>query len=378
MKMKKLHWICLSVLMMVCATASAGTADSSKVKLAYDIKYDMNFDNREFSKSKFSPSMTIFGARFTPTVGFAVEQPGDLTHKVMIGADVMADFGVSQDSTDLAGEITFWYQLDKKIGKTSLGLQAGIFPRSSMEADYSEAFFSDSLRFYDNNLEGILLKLRRPGAYFELGCDWMGKYSKYSRERFMVFSGGAGKILPFLSAGYSAYMYHYANSGQVRGVVDNFLVYPYLQFDFAQMTGLQKLSLQAGWIETMQNDRVNIGHYMFSGGANVEFDIKHWNFGIRNVAYYGNTLMPLYNIKDKRGNKYGSNLYPGDPFYRVDDKDSFEVGLYDRVEAYYDLNLDDYLKLRVTAAFHIAGFKYAGCQQMVRLMFDLNELLDRK
>lgn len=376
--MNRLRLIWLAVLLIVCATASAGTADSSRVKLAYDIKYDMNFDNREFSKSKFSPSMTIFGARFTPSVGFAVEQPGNLRHKVMIGADVMADFGVSQDSTDLGGEITFWYQLDKKIGETSLGLQAGIFPRSSMEAYYSEAFFSDSLRFYDNNLEGILLKVRRPKAYFELGCDWMGKYSKYSRERFMVFSGGAGKVLPFMSVGYSAYMYHYANSWQVKGVVDNFLVNPYVQFDLSQITGLQALSVRAGWIETMQNDRVNIGHYMFSGGANVEVDVRHWNVGIRNVAYYGNTIMPLYNVYDKQGKKYGSSLYPGDPFYRVDDKDSFENGLYDRVEAYYDLNLDDYLKLRVTAAFHISGFKYAGCQQMVRLLFDLNELLDRK
>ena len=367
----------MSLLLMVCADALAGTADSTKLSFAYDVNFETRFDNREFSKSRYSSSMTIFGAHLKPSIGISVEQPGNLKHKVMLGFDMMSDFGVSQDSTKLLHELTFWYQLEKKIGRTVLGLQAGIFPRSEMKAHYSEAFFSDSLKFYDENLEGMILKLHRPKAYFELGCDWMGRYDRYTRERFMVFSGGGGKILPFLSIGYAAYMYHFANSGTVKGVVDNFLLNPYVLLDFSKMTGLQKLSLRAGWLETMQNDRVNIGHYMFSGGADVELDVRHWNAGIRNVLYYGNSLMPLYNIHDKGGNKYGNILYPGDPFYRVNDDGTFESGLYDRVEAYYDLNLNDFLKLRVTGAFHFTHKKYAGCQQIVHLLFNLHELTDR-
>lgn len=375
---RNLQFIFLLILASVCSLQlHAAGNDSTKVGFAYDVKFDMDFDNREFARSAFSPSMTIFGARLTPSVGVAVRQPGNLTHKLMLGVDVMKDFGSAKD-TVRSKEINFYYLLEKQAGKTGLSLQAGIFPRRSMEAYYSEAFFSDSFKFYDSNLEGIILKLRRPKAYFELGCDWMGQYAYYERERFMVFSGGTGKIFPFLSLGYSAYMYHYANSGKVKGVVDNFLLNPYVKLDFGQMTGIQVLSLRAGWIQNLQNDRKNIGHYLFTGGAEVELDVRHWNAGIRNVLYAGKSLMPLYDIADAGGIKYRDKLYFGDPFYRLNDDGTLGAGLYDRVEAYYDLNVNDFLKMRVTAAFHFNHVKYAGCQQMVRLVFDLQELLDRQ
>ena len=376
--MKNIHSIRLIILLSVIGLdAFASSADSTKVNLVYDVRFDMNFDNREFAKNDFSPAMTIFGARLTPSVGVAVKQPGNLKHKVMLGVDVMKDFGAPADSS-LFRELNLYYQLDKKAGKTAFSLQAGIFPRSSMEAYYSEAFFSDSLKFYDNNLEGLMLKLRRPKAYFELGCDWMGQYGMNQRERFMVFSGGSGKIFSFMSLGYSAYMYHYANSHQVKGVVDNFLLNPYVKFDFAEMTGMQSLALRGGWIQNMQNDRRNLGHYLFTGGAEVELDVRHWNIGIRNNFYIGQPLMPMYNIKDAIGQKYGNNIYFGDPFYRLNDDGTFGNGFYNRAEAYYDLNINDFLKMRVTAAFHITHMKYAGCQQMVRLVFDLQKLMDKK
>ena len=375
--MKNLHFICLLILMSFCGIkASAQSADSSKVNFVYDVKFDMDFDNREFAKNKFSPSMTIFGARITPSVGVSVKQSGGISHKVMLGVDAMKNFGSPDDST-LKEEMTLYYILEKKAEKTAFSLQAGVFPRSSMEAYYSEAFFSDSLKFYDNNLEGVLLKLRRPKAYFELGCDWMGQYGRNNRERFMVFSGGSGKIFPFLEYGYAAYMYHYANSVKVKGVVDNFLLNPYLRFDFAKMTGLQALSLRAGWLQTMQNDRKNLGHYMFSGGADVELDVRYWNFGVRNNFYFGKTLMPLYHIKDTSGMSYSNNLYFGDPFFRVNDDGTYGAGFYNRAEAYYSLNLNEYLKLRATAAFHFNHTGYLGCQQMLRLVFDLQELLSK-
>lgn len=375
--MKNLHFICLLILMSFCGIkADAQSADSSKVNFVYDVKFDMDFDNREFARNRFSPSMTIFGARITPSVGVSVRQDGGINHKVLLGVDAMKNFG-APDGSALKEEVTLYYILEKKAEKTDFSLQAGIFPRSSMEAHYSEAFFSDSLKFYDNNLEGVLLKLRRPKAYFELGCDWMGQYGRDSRERFMVFSGGSGKIFPFLDYGYAAYMYHYANSGKANGVVDNFLLNPYIRFDFAKMTGLQALSLKAGWLQTMQNDRKNLGSYIFSGGVDVELDVRYWNFGIRNNFYCGKTLMPLYHIKDNAGIKYGNNLYFGDPFFRVNDDGTYGTGFYNRAEAYYALNLNEYLTLRATAAFHFNHKGYLGCQQMLRLVFNLQELLSK-
>ena len=173
--------------------AVAADAQKKDVKFAYDVDFEMNFDNREFYRSAFTNSMTIFGARLTPSVGLEHVGKDGSHHRLMVGIDVMKDFGASPISELLAGgktdetalrqnnlnlfrEITLYYRLQKQLRNMEMTIYAGIFPRKNMEGRYSQAFFSDSLKFYDNNLEGLLLKFRRPKAYFELGCDWMGQY----------------------------------------------------------------------------------------------------------------------------------------------------------------------------------------------------------
>ncbi len=92
----------------------------------------------------------------------------------MVGIDIMKDFGNSPvppeftsgssgetserlNNTSLLRELTLYYRLDKRFGKTAMTMYAGIFPRRfTDEKEYSKAFFSDSLAFYDNNLEGLL------------------------------------------------------------------------------------------------------------------------------------------------------------------------------------------------------------------------------
>ena len=118
--MKRLLYI---IIALSCAISLQ--AQEKSLKFAYDVDFEMNFDNREFYRSAFSRSMTI------------------------------------------------------------MTLYAGIFPRRNMADRYSGAFFSDSLKFYDNNLEGILLKFKHPKAEFEIGCEWMGQYS-------MIFTSGEG------------------------------------------------------------------------------------------------------------------------------------------------------------------------------------------
>lgn len=240
--MRLLHIAAFILLSSLPLAASAGEsdADSSKVKVrfAYDLDFDMQFDNREFYKSDFTTSMTIFGARLTPAVGVSLEQKNGVRHRLMTGIDVMKDFGAAPvpagyapaDSPDadprlnnlnLFKEISLYYSVSKQLGKTGFEMVAGVFPRRFSEGSYSQAFFSDSLRFYDNNLEGLLLKFKRPQAYFEVGCDWMGMTGRYRKERFMIFTSGEGKVLPFLSLGYAAYLYHFAGAEVSPGVVDN-------------------------------------------------------------------------------------------------------------------------------------------------------------
>lgn len=394
------------------------TVSGSKASFVYDVDFETRFDNREFQgKSSYTPSMTIFGARLTPQIGLVLhdslhnlpqtssngdvkDSKGGAEHRLMLGVDLFKDFGSGKDM-NLFREMTLFYNLRKRIGKTDFEMYAGVFPRKAMGNSnfcggicsstsssmrgcsavmglYSNAFFSDSLAFYDNNLEGLLLKFTREKAYFEVGCDWMGQYGQNRREKFMVFTSGEGKVLPFMSLGYAGYMLHYANSVQVKGLIDNILVNPYMRFDLGQNVGLQTLSLRLGWLQAMQRDRKHVGEFVFPCGGEFDQEVRKWNVGVYNRMFFGQNMMPYYSGADDGGFKYGSSLYYGDPFYRVHDDGSTGAGFYDRLELYYEPQIGDCLSIRVSALFRFNGAKYSGSQQMVCIRFNLSELLGRR
>ena len=387
--MKRLIRYCLIFISLSAFAAEAWAGEDEDIRFAYDVDFETKFDNREFSRSEFSSSMTIFGARLTPSVGISIAQPEkSMNHRLMAGIDVMKDFGASPISSSLAGdasdeassrlsnlnlfrEITLYYQLEKKMDDTKLELYAGIFPRRAMEGSYSDVFFSDSLRFYDNNLEGILFKLHRPKGYWEVGCDWFGMKGQVRKEKFMIYTSGQRSVTPFMNIGLSGYMYHFAGSRKARGVVDNILINPYMSFEFGRMLEFQKFNVRLGWVQAMQHDRVNVGHYVFPGGGELDLDISNWNVGIRNRLFFGNDMMPYYNSADTGGDKYGNRLYFGDPFYRIHDDGSQTAGLYDRFEVYYEPHVGKYLSIRIAARFHFNGNAYSGCQQIVGVRFNL-------
>lgn len=371
--MKRTNFLRILAVLIISLISVSLKASDGKVKLAYDVDFETRFDNREFYKSAFSKSMTIFGARLNPSIGVYVPQNDkSLEHHLMIGADVMKDFGSSEGT--LIRDFTIYYRMNKTLQDAGLELYAGIFPRRASEGHYSEAFFSDSLKFYDNNLEGILLKLRRPSGYWEVGCDWMGQFGEVTKERFMIFSSGVRNITSFFDVGFSGYMYHFAGSQKARGVVDNILLNPYLKFDFARNAGFQELSVRVGWLQAMQHDRVFVGHYVFPGGGEVDLGIMKWNVGIQNRLYCGAGLMPYYNNDDASGDKYGSRLYQGDPFYRMHDDGTSGISTYDRFDVFYEPHVGKYLSVRIAARFHFHGARYSGCQQIVALRFNMNNI----
>ncbi len=385
--------LAVSLLAVSVLSHEAKGQDDGKVRLAYDVDFEMNFDNREFYRSDFSESMTIFGARLIPSVGISIPQ-GDrnMNHRLMVGIDIMKNFGASplhgnidgtlsdetasrQNNLDLFQEMTLYYRMDRMTEKTGLELYAGIFPRQTLEGNWSQAFFSDSLKFYDNNLEGLLLKIRRPKSYYEVGCDWIGQKGYARKEKFMLFSAGESRITPFFRVGYAGYMYHFAGSRKARGVVDNILLNPYVKFDFGDMMNLQEFSMRFGWLQAMQHDRVFVGHYVFPGGGEFDLTMRKWDIGITNRLFYGMNMMPYYNSTDTGGDKYGTRLYLGDPFYRIHDDGSVGHGLYDRLDISYEPHIGRYLKIRIAARFHFNNMTYSGCQQIVGIIFNLNQLI---
>ena len=371
--------IIIFLILAFVAVTVAQARQNEHVWVAYDVDFEMKFDNREYYKSAFSNSMTIFGARLTPTVGLTFQSSDGARHSVMAGIDMMKDFGSQKGSLeDHLQEPTLYYRLERNCGKMDLELYAGIFSRNKSEGKYSEAFFSDSLRFYYNNLEGILVKFKYPKSYYEVGCDWTGQYGQTRRERFIVYSSGESKVADILTLGYSGYMYHFAGSQQVRGVVDNILLNPYACLDFSHLTGFQTLSLRLGWLQGLQHDRRMVGHYVRPGGGEVDVEVRKWNVGVKNSMFYGSDMMPYYNNADFAGIKYGTSLYFGDPFYRVHDDSATGPGLYDRLEVYWNPYVSSCLDIKVRALFHFHGSHYSGCQQMVSLNFNLDKLLERK
>lgn len=333
----------------------------------YDVDFEFRFDNREYDASSYSKSMTIFGARVSPVVGLGISSRNGLSsHALMAGADVLKDFG----SPDIKAGMLLYYKWDRRFRKTDVTMTAGIFPRRMMQGEYSTAFFSDSLKFYDSSLEGLLLTFRRPRSFYEIGCDWMGKYGENTRERFMIFGSGYGYLTKFFRLGLSAYMYHYAGSENVTGVVDNILVNPYAAFELGRLTGLQRLSFSLGYLQSMQNDRRNVGNYVFPGGGEFVFSIRNWNVGIENRLFYGAGMMPYYDSTDAAGVKYGNSLYFGDAFYRV--RINGGNGIYDRLEVFYAPYIAPFVQLKVAAVCHFnEGF--SGWQQIVSINVDLND-----
>lgn len=339
------------------------SAKTPGLSFEYGVDADFRFDNREFGKSndKVAPSMTIGAIAVTPTIGVGMLQNGNAKHRVMAGIDLRHDFG-SEQKYDVFQEVTLWYDADVKLPKGNFKAAAGVFPRRFVEGDYSEAFWSDSLKFQDRNLDGLLLKYRSSDFFAELGADWMGMSGYERKERFEIFTAGCWNAKDWLSLGWAAMMYHYAGSDLAPGVVDNHKVNAYVKLDAASFTGMQELSLKAGPMFTYQWDRERDEKPSGPLGAEIVLTAKRWNVCIQNTTYAGQNLLPYYNGFDTGGFKYGNNLYRGQVFYS---------GFYDRIEACWTPRITDWLRLSLGARFHFNADGYLGCQQVIQLSVSL-------
>jgi hypothetical protein len=333
----------------------------------YDADFEYYFDNREFDyrHTNYTTSMTINAARLTPWVGVRIPQKNFVTHSLRLGVDLKRNMGEQLDAASAIGDLLFYYNVDARLRRGRISGTFGLYPRKMSEGEYSYAFMSDSLRFFDNNLEGMLMKWRSPRLYAEIGCDWMGMYGQNRRERFKIFSSGSWKLEDGLSAGWAAVMYHYAGSAGQPGVVDNHLLNPYIRYDFSNSTWLDELSLKFGGLLSYQWDRLE-DEGCLPMGAEIEFNMLYRKLGLRNTLYVGDDLMPYYS-RVRYGKKYGSELYSGSPFY------SGGRG-YDRLEFFWAPQISAWLRLNVSMVFHFTDEMqpFSGWQQKVSLIFDLD------
>ena len=392
----------ITVITLLLASALSGQAQQ-KATFSYGADFQYYFDNREYdgAGNRFETSGTVHAARLTPTVGVKVEGER-LTHRLTLGIDVMKNMGeapVSESDKDLQNiglfrEMTFWYGLESQRRKDKFSLFAGIFPRKysffgSGYPDWSSdavktdlvpsLFVSDVNQFYDNNIEGLLLKYETRRGYCEAGLDWMGMIGHERRERFQIFSYGSFALAgDFLRAGWTATMCHFANTLEYRGVVDNILVSPFVTLTSGKRDF--RWSAKLSYIQGIHQDRINETGLEPAFGGLLTLNLGYKKIGVLNDSYYGNGQMPYWFTIDGGGNMLGQDLYSGSPFYRVCDEDGNwrHSGFYDRAEIYWQPYIADFVRLRLSAVFHFMGEVYEGCQQKLSVLFDLGRALEGK
>jgi hypothetical protein len=237
---------------------------------------------------------------------------------------------------------------------------AGRFSRKSVIGHYSNAFFSDSSRFFDANMDGLLLQYKKEGGYAELAFDWDSRQSKTRREKFMIFSSALQKK-GIVYGGYNFSMYHYAMVTDGSGVVDNVWVLPFVGIDLDRRAFFDRLSLEVGWLQTFQDDRSNEGKYVKPAGVHIEARIEKYKFGILNTVFRGDCMMPYYE-------RYGSELYRGDSFY------STTNGGYNRLEIYWKPLQRGDMDFKVSSVHHYDGHVWSW-QQLVSFTVSLIDMI---
>jgi hypothetical protein len=315
----------------------------------WDVYFDTQFDNREYN-SNFSNSQTFFGAKLTPDIGLNWNENSTL----LIGTTMIEEFGTK--IFENTPEILIYYHYDSP----KYSLFAGRFSSKSVIGKYSNAFFNDSVRFFDTNIDGMLLQYKGEGGYTELAFDWDSRQSKTRREKFMIFSSALWKK-GIAYGGYNFSMYHHAMVTDGSGVVDNVWVMPFVGIGLNGETFFDRLSLEAGWLQAFQNDRSNEGKYVKPAGVHIETQIEKYKFGILNTLFLGDCMMPYYE-------RYGSGLYRGDPFY------STTNGKYNRLEMYWKPLRRKDMDLRISSVHHYDGRVWSW-QQLASFTVNLNNVI---
>ena len=361
--------------------------DNSEVKLDYNVHMDYAFVNNEFDRSYsyYIPSGTIAAVRVTPDIGLKIDR-GDMgKHRIMGGIDIMKNFGENPiswgvendpnlENLALFREITLWYQYTRKFGGTTFNMAAGVFPRHLCGGKYTTAVFSDGVRFFDNNAEGLLMKWNREKSNYEVILDWNGLIGVDRREEFNILSYGECYLKDWLQLGWQGMFHHYANSAAARGVVDDHMLNPFLTFNFAKMTSMQALKLSVGPFLSYQRDR-RYENYTTPRGADFVLTAKKWDVGLRYEYYYGDDIMPLYDMTDAAGIKYGSNLYFRSGAWRISKDGSSSY--YQNAELFWEPQIAEFVHIKLSAIAHI-NQEYLGWQQLLIINFDLDALHSHK
>ncbi len=367
-----------TILFTILALLAYTGDDEAKVKPIYDIDFKYLFHNREFmySKDAYSASGTFNGMLLTPSVGLDYNT-GNIEHNFRLGYEFLYNCG-EHNYRQIPQEPIAYYKATRRTDLDEMSITAGIFPRSFISEEYSEAVWSDSLKVYDRQIEGLLLNYRSEFFRAELGCDWMELYGDNHRERFNIFTSGYmsllnapsadGRSVFDLSLDWEVNYFHYANyyytPGEIvtPGVADNGFINPYVKAYYNTEKLNARAYITAGAMIGYQWERRQQEKASMPLGFQSVALIRIKNFHVKNTLYVGQDQQPLYRLRDMDGNKYCNNLYFSQAFYRA--------SFFDKIETAWDKQIGKYLTLSLGADVYFLEQGFAGWVQTFGLKFD--------
>ena len=242
----------------------------TKVSFAYDTDFLLYFDNREYDRTPEQRSQTIFGVRLAPEIFVLIGGSPGSTHKLMAGVAYNQPFGASW------GEITVKPTIYYRIETKGFDINLGFVPYRYLKETLPEYLLSDTISYYNANLQGALFQYESDKGFASLMADWRGMYSEDTREAFRVIVTGQYKYKWFNAGGY-AMLNHLANSTQTNCVYDDIMINPYLGLDFSTLISpIDVFSLRLGYIGGYQRERATETIF-FTHAFNAELHFR-WRF----------------------------------------------------------------------------------------------------
>ena len=342
----------LTLLVALLSLTMAQAQQDWKLLVGGDL--DVYFDNREYSDSPIGKSQTLFSSRLTPKVGIQWNEKNSLVAAV----DIWSNFGDNTTLFDKArAQVYYRFNSDK------VSAYAGIFSREEMLGDYSEVFLSDSVRFYENRVQGFMGQYHGDRGFVELSLDWCGMYSKASREKFRILSAGRYYFdnNQRFYGGYALELFHYAGSEYIsHNVVDNVIVNPFVG---ARFNAFFDFDVRLHYIHTLQRDRANEDKFRTPKGGMLQARISKWGVYLDEQLYVGENLQPYYNSyrSESFPYGYGGDLYTSERFFGTD------ANIYNHTRIGYDRSFfNDTLRVNAFVSMQYDGYKW-GTKQVVQL-----------
>ena len=348
MKLKRLLFIAITVWL--------GVGLAGAQKFLYDVDFVLNFDNREINHS-YEPSGTLFGFRLSPSVGVGLQDSLGGSHRLIAGVSYLQPCGA--DWKHVKVYPTAYYHYSRR----GFEMHTGFVPYSELRQALPDYLRSDSLAFAYPNVQGTVFQYHSRHGYVMALCDWRGMMSRDTREAFRIVGGGRFQHQWFYTGGYAQMNHLSHNADTITGVCDDILFNPLIGANIGQYTPLDSLSVQVGYLGSLQRDR-KAGFTYWCHGMQADVCLV-WRFiGFRNILYVGQNQMPLYP-------QYGQLLNQGDPRY--------QAKLYNRTDLWFYIVRRSFVTCFAGWSLLLTDHGTVSNQQQVVCRFNLDAVLhDRR